>query len=104
MVRAHGGMATRVRSSTQLNSTQLNSTQLNSNCIGLKKHIKEFGCPSPAPVSRKKDIIKFIWSIGASFNSMFHTEISMYQSSQKGKWNDAPMAALTSLISGCDTF
>jgi hypothetical protein len=25
-------------------------------------------------------------------------------SSQKGKWNDAPMAALTSLISGCDTF
>jgi hypothetical protein len=24
--------------------------------------------------------------------------------SKKGKWNDAPMAALTSLISGCDTF
>jgi hypothetical protein len=23
---------------------------------------------------------------------------------KKGKWNDAPMAALTSLISGCDTF
>jgi hypothetical protein len=22
----------------------------------------------------------------------------------KGKWNDAPMAALTILISGCDTF
>jgi hypothetical protein len=26
------------------------------------------------------------------------------QSSQNGKWNDAPMAALTSLISGCDIF
>jgi hypothetical protein len=26
------------------------------------------------------------------------------RSSQKEKWNDAPMAALTSLISGCDTF
>jgi hypothetical protein len=33
-----------------------------------------------------------------------HTETSMHQCSQKGKWNDAPMAALTSLISGCDTF
>jgi hypothetical protein len=28
----------------------------------------------------------------------------MHQSSQKEKWNDAPMAALTSLISGCGTF
>jgi hypothetical protein len=26
-----------------------------------------------------------------------HTETSMHQSSQKGKWNDAPMVALTSL-------
>jgi hypothetical protein len=33
-----------------------------------------------------------------------HTETSMHQTSQKGKWNDAQMAALTSLISGCDTF
>jgi hypothetical protein len=33
-----------------------------------------------------------------------NTITSMHQSSQKGKWNDAPMAALTSLISGCDTF
>jgi hypothetical protein len=35
-----------------------------------------------------------------------HTETSMHQSSQKGKWNDAPMAlaALITLISGCDTF
>jgi hypothetical protein len=31
-------------------------------------------------------------------------ETSMHHSSQKEKWNDAPMAALTSLISGCDTF
>jgi hypothetical protein len=33
-----------------------------------------------------------------------HTETSMHPSSQKGKWNDAPMAALTSLISECDTY
>jgi hypothetical protein len=24
--------------------------------------------------------------------------------SKKGKWNDVPMAALASLISGCDTY
>jgi hypothetical protein len=39
-----------------------------------------------------------------SLNNVRMDIASMHESSQKGKWNDAPMAALTSLISGCDTF